>query len=144
MIQEMAAASSITVTCGAYSVSWEALSRTLPADLLSSQITSYPRNAHGIIGFHINEIITFHKLRAFRADRQAQKPVALLEVLYRSQNALSTDPKDKLYALLGLAFDGSNFVPRPDYNRTKEEVYRDLLPRFPILDTPLASSTSGL
>jgi len=37
---------------------------------------------------------------------------------------LSTDPKDKLYALLGLAYDSTNFIPHPNYNLTKEEVYK--------------------
>ncbi|KAN0103385.1 HET domain containing protein [Hyaloscypha variabilis] len=125
IIQELAAASSITVLCGAYTVSWQALSQTLPADLLSSHITSYPRHAHGIISYFADLIIKFHKIRAFRADRLARKPIALLEALHRSQYALSTDPEDKLYALLGLVFDGTSFIPHPDYSSTKEEVYRN-------------------
>jgi hypothetical protein len=125
IIQELAAASSITILCGAYSVSWQALLQTLPADLLASRITSYPRHAHGIIMFYIDLITKFHQIHTFRSDRLARKPVALLEALYRSQHALSTDPKDKLYGLLGLAFDGTNFISHPNYSRTKEEVYRD-------------------
>jgi hypothetical protein len=127
IIQELAAASSITILCGAYSILWESLCQMLPADLvlLPSRITSYPRHAHGIIEFYINEITMFHKICAFREDRQAREPVTLIDALYRSQHTLSTDPKDKLYALLGLAFDGTNFVPHPNYGRTKEDVYRD-------------------
>jgi len=46
-----------------------------------------------------------------------------LEAIYRSRYALSTDPKDKIYGLLGLLYDGGAFIPEPNYSQSVEETY---------------------
>jgi hypothetical protein len=43
------------------------------------------------------------------------KPIGMLEALRRSRFSLSTEPRDKLYALLGLVFDGKAFITEPNY-----------------------------
>lgn len=49
----------------------------------------------------------------------------MVEALYRTLHARSTDPKDKLYALLGLVHDGFQLIGLPNYFFTKEEVYQN-------------------
>ena len=115
IIQELAAASKITIFCGCYKLSWETLERF-----------SRPTFTAGIDGTDSDELkARFQNLLQFRIDRLSIKPVRLLEALYRSRYALSTDPKDKIYGLLGLTHDGDVFIPEPNYSQSVEETYTD-------------------
>jgi len=115
IIQELAAASSIIILCGRHKLSWEIFSDDLHTDFVAAVDETAS-----------NEVETrFQKIREFRTDRLAPKPIRLLEALYRSQYALSTDARDKLYALLGLVFDGDSLIPEPNYNLSIEESYTD-------------------
>jgi Heterokaryon incompatibility protein (HET) len=113
IIQELAAASSIIVLCGRHKLSWEIFSN----DSHTEFVAPIDETAS-------NEFETrFQNICHFRTDRRDGNPIRLLEALYRSQSALSTDPRDKIYALLGLVFDSHRFVPEPNYNLSKEETY---------------------
>lgn len=113
IIQELAAASSIIVLCGRHKLSWEIFSND-----------SHPEFVAPVDETDSDELETkFQKICHFRTDRREGNPIKLLEALYRSQSALSTDPRDKIYALLGLVFDSHRFVPEPNYNLSKEEIY---------------------
>ncbi len=50
-----------------------------------------------------------------------------LQALYRTGMALSTDPRDKIFAILNLAYDGSKMVPSPDYSMSIAETYKQLV-----------------
>jgi hypothetical protein len=109
IIQELAAASSIILFCGRHKLSWEIFCNGF--EVLVDKTGS-------------DELeIRFQKICKFRTDKLTRQPISLLATLYRSQSALSTDPRDKLYALLGLVFDGDHFIPEPNYNLSKEETY---------------------
>jgi len=73
---------------------------------------------------HVDALTRFDKIHSLREDRLERSPITMMEALYRTRHASSTDPKNKLSALLGLVYDGTNFIPHPDYNLSKEEVYR--------------------
>jgi hypothetical protein len=45
--------------------------------------------------------------------------------MQRSQAAQATDPRDKIYALLGLTYDGDDLVPYPNYRQSIGEVLGD-------------------
>lgn len=55
-------------------------------------------------------------------------PLDLLTVLLTSRSSLASDPRDKVYGILGLAFDASRIIPIPDYTVSTEQVYRRLVP----------------
>ena len=113
IIQELAAASKITVFCGQYKLLWktfEQISRS-----------TFTASIGGTDSDKLKE--RFQNLLQFRTDRLDMEPVRLLEALYRSRYALSTDPKDKIYGLLGLAHDGDIFIPEPNYSQSVEETY---------------------
>lgn len=117
IIQELAAASRITIFCGHYKLLWETLKKF-----------SLPTFTTGIDGINSDELKSrFQNLLQFRIDRYATRPVRLLEALSRSHYALSMDPKDKIYGLLGLAYDGAVFIPEPNYSQLVEETYTDFL-----------------
>jgi hypothetical protein len=55
--------------------------------------------------------------------RQRLSNVGLLELLERSRGYKTTDPRDKIYAVLGLASDSQALGVRPDYSKSKVEVF---------------------
>ena len=116
IIQELAAASNITIFCGHHKILWETL----------EELSSFAFTA-GMEGIKSEELrARFQNLLQFRDDRLNSKPVRLLEAIYRSRYALSTDPKDKIYGLLGLVYDGGTFIPEPNYRQSVEDTYTDL------------------
>jgi hypothetical protein len=62
----------------------------------------------------------------------ASRPEAddLLDVLQRSRNCSATDPRDKLYALLGLVSRQISDTIPVDYSRTTHSIFTDLAVQF--------------
>jgi hypothetical protein len=54
-----------------------------------------------------------------------QKP--LIRLGLSNHAYLATDPRDKAYALLGLASDGQGLVPAPNYRQSVHSVLEDLI-----------------
>jgi hypothetical protein len=113
IIQELAAASKITVFYDNYKLLWETLEKV-----------SHLAFTAGMERIESEELrAKFRNLLQFRNDRLDTKPVRLLKAIYRSRYALSTDPKDKIYGLLGLVYDGGAFIPEPNYHQSVEDTY---------------------
>jgi hypothetical protein len=49
-----------------------------------------------------------------------REPIHLLDAIEWTIETLSTDPRDKIFALLGLCHDGPTFVPVPNYQQPKK------------------------
>lgn len=62
----------------------------------------------------------------FRLSTISRQPIRLLDALYDSRRSLATDPRDKIFALLGLAFDSSVFLPLPSYFLSLKEIYQEM------------------
>jgi hypothetical protein len=58
------------------------------------------------------------------------KDDSILQTLYKTGLALSSDPRDKVYTILNLASDGATLVPQPNYNLSTFEVYTRLVIRI--------------
>ena len=65
------------------------------------------------------ELIT---LREFRLAEVSKRRFDLLEAMIKTRNCLSTDNRDKIYALLGLTTDGAELVPVPNYIRPAQSL----------------------
>ena len=128
IIQEIAVASNITVFCGAYKLPW-----AIFTDYNAGRSRAAPN-----LGLSWTQRNKFQSLQQFREDKISSKPISLLDALHRSRTALATDPKDKLYALLGITFDGDNFIAEPNYDQYSTETYtqfaRALIQRGVVLD----------
>jgi hypothetical protein len=55
-----------------------------------------------------------------------RQPIGLLDAMRWSYSTLATDPRDKIYALLGLCHDGAQFVPIPNYRQPVETILLDM------------------
>ena len=51
-------------------------------------------------------------------------PYDLLDIAYEMRNRNSADPRDRIYALLGLADEGTRNKLRPDYTMSVEELFK--------------------
>lgn len=111
VIQEIAVASSVTILFGSIPLLWDDVAATLVLwknnpTLLHKQ--GY-RNAIHLVEFRTR----------FRIARQ---PICLSDALYWSYKTQATDPRDKIFALLGLCHDGNTFVPLPNYEQSLGEI----------------------
>lgn len=118
IIQEIAFAESILVLCGSYSLLWEDcikacefLSYSVGNDLQTpSRIPYAGSNAEILSSF------------------QESDPTNLLDVLVMTRSFEASDPRDKIFAVLGLATLGRTLLPtteiiRVDYELTPAEVF---------------------
>jgi len=109
IIQEIATASRVILTCGDRVVEWERM------EYLLEQLALEPGSAYA-------EIHLIPNLHQIRMDRMSSRPITLLDCLARSQASQSTDPRDKVFGLLGLAFDRSQYVAEPNYKFSESEL----------------------
>jgi hypothetical protein len=72
-------------------------------------------------------------LRHFRAVRDAleangasEQPEAFLQVASGARELIASNPRDKVFEILGLSDKFKALVPSPDYNKTTTEVFTDV------------------
>lgn len=63
------------------------------------------------------------KAGRIRRLRDRQEPRELRQLLRIFRECETTDPRDKIYSLLGLADDLTIAAPKPDYNQSEENVF---------------------
>jgi hypothetical protein len=63
-----------------------------------------------------NDLVQFHW------DASKIKSLRLLEALRRSSEAQSTEPRDKVFALLGIVYDSTLYLPVPNYRQSGKEI----------------------
>lgn len=80
---------------------------------------------HGIVLLPLQAIAPM-AIKKIREKSENRNLIHLLRRLYKSQ---TTDPRDKIYSLLGIADDVS-MVPRPDYSQSVEAIYRSYAMHF--------------
>lgn len=68
------------------------------------------------------EFMNAQSLVQFHSDITNGKPLRFLEAMRRSLGSLSTEPRDKVFALLGLVFDSGIFIPVPNYRQSLSSV----------------------
>lgn len=114
IIQELARGEPLDIRYGHLNITWLQLKKALfTAEILPYLSSDFYTLLNVLDRFQIRE----------RDDRTGGRRVALLEALFESRNSLSTDPRDKIYALLGLSSDGDGIVPSPNYYQPWELVY---------------------
>ena len=62
----------------------------------------------------------------FRRTQSTLQLPGLLAAIYKSRRAQASDPRDKVFALRGLTFDGAILLPSPSYVRSLENTCIDL------------------
>jgi hypothetical protein len=68
-------------------------------------------------------VMNIWNLNKFNKDAFESKPVRFFEALQRSLDALATEPRDKVFALLGLVYDSAMYLPVPNYRQSLRYFY---------------------
>ncbi|CZT10743.1 uncharacterized protein RAG0_15124 [Rhynchosporium agropyri] len=85
------------------------------------EITVGPKVAEGEVWQGIDHLLEFRERYYVK-----RTPIGLFEALILSRKALATDPRDKIFSLLGLCPDGATFVPVPNYRQPLESIIADM------------------
>ncbi|KAE9373630.1 HET-domain-containing protein [Stipitochalara longipes BDJ] len=128
IIQEITVASKVTILYNDCEFRWEDVAAVL------FQLQTYPLNpatAEAIKG-------AVHLLK-FRDGYTGQNLIYLFDALAWSRRALATDPRDKIFALLGLCHDGPTFVPVPNYKQDLSSIIADMSKMMMTLEKSLDS-----
>jgi hypothetical protein len=109
--------------CGNRSIDWACLRAALQ---ITHHVSHYQSSGMSI---DFNDGMAI-RLDLFRKDREASSNVQLLRVLNLMRAYACEDPRDKVYAALGMAMDVNEDDIIPDYRRTCLEVYIDVVRFF--------------
>lgn len=133
VIQEILMASSITLNCGSNSVPWECVTTVVKAFMESGSHRLYgptpwrsPLNSFRTRNMRLATFETIGHLASVRLDGHTSRgPEWLLQMLLKLRHFRATDPRDKVFSLLGLInrklFQSSPSEPpilSVDYNLT--------------------------
>lgn len=106
--------------CGSRRIDWTHLRAALQ---ITHHVTHYQSSGMSI-DFDDGMAI---RLDAFRKDRENGANIGLLRVLRLIRAYECEDPRDKLYAALGMAMDVYEDDIVPDYTKSSPAVYRDIV-----------------
>ncbi len=119
VIQEVAMANKALVVLGERSIPWDDLAKVALSfnDALGVLVERHGR------GKHLGHVIAVDNLPAMHLLKRERERMSLFGILCVASTFKSTDPRDKLFALVGL---GDRFNPRvrPDYTSNHFHVFR--------------------
>ena len=133
VVQEVAVGSNTLFVCGTRMVSENALHHALRLlrnfrlhHLLKSgqDVRLIPSEGDSILSIDPSRPINLLKIR------RAVEPSPLIYLMRSLRHFQATDPRDKVFALLGIASDSQVLGLRPDYRKSCEEVYTDVTRAF--------------
>ena len=128
VIQEAVTAGNLMVTCGESMMYWEALpmfSTTIQNDWNFFRLLSDDEQQKKDFAYYDPDV-QFARVGVFRnlrTTRQRGESISYLSLLIATRDTESTDPRDKIYGLWGLASDAADLVPTPDYAQSVQSVY---------------------
>jgi hypothetical protein len=64
--------------------------------------------------------------RALKANGASDQSKAFLQVANRARHLIASNPRDNVFAVLGLSDKFKSLVPSPDYNKTTTEIFTDV------------------
>ena len=117
VIQEITVATKVTILYGEHEFQWDDVAAVL-RELQNTELDLKTGVSEAING-------ATHLLR-FRDRYTGRELVSLFDALAWSSKTLATDPRDKIFALLGLCHDGSTFVPLPNYKQDLGTIIADM------------------
>jgi hypothetical protein len=130
-MQELAYAQKIVLALGTATLDWDTIARLLDHGHIPD--VYHGPFGHEASGYTIND--TFRTVQTIEHQREAVKKRGtpghesrFIDVLARFRETNATDPRDKIYGLLGLASGGLDVCV--DYKKSVPEVYVDFFQTF--------------
>jgi hypothetical protein len=116
IIQEISKASNVEIRFGQFRVHLN------PLLLASRNLKNLSERTRTLL----RAIVRFRAQEQGYGGLSTNARMSLFDALIASRHSLATDPRDKVYALIGLTNDGSNLIPMPTYTTSVEKVFHDL------------------
>ena len=117
VIQELVCAGKATIMCGDQSMEWESF--------LSFTGRIYEARNYKRVALN-DPVYNLTQMRRENEQRRLGKQSSLLYLLSAFRSCEASDPRDKIFALVGIA-DQQTIAPcTPDYSKDVSEIYRDL------------------
>jgi len=135
-IREAALAKKMTITCGSQHISWNFDHGTLSQMLFrikSSALSPEWQSSHATqlrsLDWSPFPNILEMQLRTVALEKKIVIEKNLLDIAFDFQHRHSTDPRDKYYAIFGLAdkSEGRRFFIQPDYSLSLESVHNQFI-----------------
>jgi hypothetical protein len=122
IIQEITVASTVVMLYGDLEFPWTELASALKEFLIySAQERDESEIDVSEIGIEASHLLKF---REHWID--TNKPITLLQAMLWTLHTKATDPRDKIFALLGLCHDGFRLVPIPNYKQPLESIISEM------------------
>ena len=119
VVQEVVLGTNVVLVCGIQSVKWSVFAITIRKLLAGGLSYLLSIQSRGIPG----SMASVNRIEALRAVRDQKILISLQSLLLEFVSYRSTDPRDKIYALLSLVTDGSNSTIEPNYNTPTRTLY---------------------
>jgi hypothetical protein len=117
VIQEVTVATKAKILCGTYEIPWDDVTTVLSMWKENPESVPLDRRAY-LKSMHLVEF-----RNRFQVKRE---PISLLDAMRWSYQTEATDPRDKIFALLGLCHDGVTYVPVPNYKQPLKDIIADM------------------
>jgi len=125
VVQEVAVAINPIFICGNRAVAWDDLA-SVSYLIYEHSLIRYLQNDSNSLQSTISAtkgLLSLTIMDCVRHAQQQGQPKTLQETLIQLHGFNATDPRDKIFALLGLAADTGEVILDPDYTALAEEVY---------------------
>jgi hypothetical protein len=130
VIQEVALAKDPILICGLKAESFHNLKIVIEALIRSSQPVEVLEYNTLFIASTFHQFHVRHMIETGTMRTVSPPGVKALDMLNATRNAQATDPRDKIYGILGFfgpsATDPENIFPDPDYTKPAAELYADV------------------
>lgn len=116
IIQEVAVASRVHVLCG-------------PAKITLDRLTTALDRCRKSRTWGLQMDVAYEycqRVMEFRSFHENDTTLTLIKAIAMSQNFLSTDPRYKVFALLGVSSDGADLIARPNYQQLGDVIFRTM------------------
>ena len=115
-------ASTVKMLYGDLDFTWTKLASVLKA-LHKHSVQEWGESELDVSG---NGIGASHLLKFREHWIDTNKPITLLQAMLWTLHTKATDPRDKIFALLGLCHDGFRLVPIPNYKQPLESIISEM------------------
>ena len=145
VVQEVVVASQTTIICGDRSLAWDVLASSITLILGNGLVTLLSVVPEGETGIQHTGSSNLGIMANIRHLRKLEMPVKLHYYLLSCRQFRATDPRDMVFAMLGMASDASDAELDPNYRLAAQDVFtsstRHLLTRDRSLDILHAAGT---
>lgn len=116
IIQEIAVSPRVQIICGSVRMTLDEMKAAIRPCRTSCYWSSETEVTYSFI----------RRILEFRRAYQVELKLSLCRAIAMTQDSLSTDPRDSIFALLGICHDGAELVPTPNYQQPVEVIVRDI------------------